>query len=71
MSTATIQKLKRELKEELKQELIKEFIAPLLRKAKDPEGEYRPEFIRRVLKAEMEKPKFRFNSKTFLKMLSS
>ena len=70
MTTTTIQKLKRELKQELKQELMKEFIAPLLREARDPEGEYRPEFIRRVLKAEIEKPKYRFNSKTFLKLLS-
>lgn len=71
MSTATIQKLKKELKEELKQELMKEFIAPFLRAAKDTEGEYRPEFVGKILKAEMEKPKYRFNSKTFLKMLSS
>lgn len=70
MSTATIQKLKKELKRELKQELIREFVTPLLKGIKDPEGEYRAEFIKRVLKAEKEKPKYRFNSKTFLKALS-
>ena len=70
MSTATLQKLKRDLKQELKQELMKEFIKPLLKEAKDPEGEYRPEFIRRVLKAEREKAPNRFNSKTFLKVLA-
>lgn len=69
MSTETIQKLKKELKRELKQELIKEFVAPLLRGTKDPEGEYRPKFIKRILKAEKEKPKYRFDSKTFLKAL--
>lgn len=68
--TATIQKLKRELKRELKQELIKEFVAPLLKGIKDPEGEYRPEFVKRILKAEKEKPKYRFDSKTFWKALS-
>ncbi len=71
MSTATLQKLKRELKQELKQELMREFTAPILRNAKDPEGEYRQEFIKRVLNAEIGRPEYKFNPKNFLKMLSS
>ncbi|OGY64639.1 MAG: hypothetical protein A3B92_00100 [Candidatus Harrisonbacteria bacterium RIFCSPHIGHO2_02_FULL_42_16] len=70
MSTATLQKLKNELKRELKQELLREFITPILRESKDAEGEYRKEFIRKVLKSEKGSLKHRFNSKTFLKMLS-
>jgi len=71
MSTAVaIQKLKKELKKELKQELIQEFVVPLLRGIKDPEGEYRSEFVKRILKAEKENPKYRFDSNTFLKILS-
>ena len=67
MSTTTIQKLKKEIKMELKQELMKEFVTPLLQEMKDQEGEYRCEFVKRILKAEKEKPKYRFNSRTFLK----
>lgn len=70
MSIATIQKLKKELKRELKQELIREFVAPILKEIKDSEGEYRSEFVKRILKAEKEGPKYRFDSKTFLKALS-
>ena len=55
---------------ELKQELMREFVTPLLQEMKDQEGEYRSEFVKRVLKAEKEKPKYRFNSKTFLKATS-
>ena len=34
---------------------------------KDPEGEYRPEFVRKILRAANEKPQFRFSdAKTFL-----
>jgi len=69
MSTATIQKLKKELKRELKQELIKEFVTPLLQEMKDQEGEYRSEFVKKILKAEKEKPMYRFDSKTFLKAI--
>lgn len=67
MTTATIQKLKKELKRELKQELIREFVAPFLKGTKDPEGEYRPEFVKKILKAEKEKSKYCFDSKAFLK----
>jgi len=71
MSTATIKKL---IRQEIKKEtelLKKEFLNVLrLTYGKDPEGEYRPEFVRRVLKAEKEKSKYTFNSKTFLKLFS-
>ncbi len=66
MTTATIRKLKKEIK----QELIKEFILPILETSKDPEGEYRNEFINSVLKAAQERPKYRYDSKTFLKLIS-
>ena len=49
---------------------MREFVTPLLREIKDPEGEYRPEFVKRILKAEKEKPQYRFDSETFLKALS-
>ena len=70
MSTATIQKLKKEIKQELKQELMKEFVTPLLKETRDPEGEYRPNFVKKILKAEKGVARHEFNSKTFLKMLS-
>ena len=65
MSTATIKKLKREIKKEL----IEEFILPILEQSKDPEGEYREEFVKQALKASKEKAKYRYNSKTFLKLV--
>lgn len=48
MTTATIQKLKNEIKKEL----IEEFILPMLEnsKDKDPEGEYREDFVEKVLR---------------------
>ncbi len=71
MSTTTIKKL---IRQEVKKEtefLKREFLNVLrLTYSKDPEGEYQPEFVRKVLKAEKEKPKHTFNSKTFLKLLS-
>lgn len=70
MSTTTIQKLKKEIKKELKQELMKEFVMPLLKETKDSEGEYRPDFVKRVLKAEKEKAQYLFDSKTFLRASS-
>jgi len=62
MTTKTYEKIKREIK----QELIKEFVFPILRKIKDSEGEYKEQFIKEVLKAAQEKPKYIYNSKTFL-----
>ena len=66
MTTATYRKLKREIKKELLEELV----YPLLEKMKDQEGEYRPEFVREVLKAAKEKPTHRYNPKTFMKLIS-
>ena len=70
MSIQTIQKLKKEIKKELKQELIREFVAPLLKEMKDSEGDYSPSFVKKVLKAEKEWPRYRFDVKTFLKATS-
>ncbi len=47
MTTATIQKIKREIK----QELMAEFLRPILERSKDPEGEYRKSFVKEVLRA--------------------
>lgn len=69
MSTATIQKIKKEVKEELKKELMREIITPLLGRGKDPEGEYRPEFIKEILKAAREKSLYTYHPKTFLKRI--
>jgi len=62
MTTKKYEKIKREIK----QELIKEFVFPILRDVKDAEGEYREEFVKKVLKAAKEKPKYVYNPKTFL-----
>ena len=38
---------------------------------KDPEGEYKPEFVKKVLRALKEKPRYTFTSKEkFLKQIS-
>ena len=61
---------KKELKRELKQELIEEFVAPLLKDIKDPEGEYRPEFVRKILKIAKSKGfTQKYDSKTFGKLI--
>ena len=40
------------------------------RLAKDPEGEYRPAFVRRILKATKEKPEYEFkDAKSFLRLI--
>lgn len=66
MSTATVEKLKKEIK----QELIREFILPILERANGLEGEYREGFIKEVLKIAKEKPRYKYNAKTFLKLAS-
>ena len=67
MSTKTIEKLKKEIKTEL----FREFILPIvLSDVKDPEGEYKEEFVKRVLKAAKEKPTYAYNPKTFLRQIS-
>lgn len=71
MSTATIQKIKKEVKAELKKELLNEFIMPILKEVKDSEGDYQPTFIRRVLRIAKGKVSVsKYNSKTFLKIIS-
>ena len=66
MTTMVIEKLKKEIK----RELIAEFIMPLLEHSRDPEGEYRAEFVREVLNAARQKPRHRYRPKTFLKLVS-
>lgn len=66
MTTKTYEKIKREIK----QELIEEFVLPILRNVKDAEGEYKEEFVKEVLKAAQEKPKYVYNPKTFLRQIS-
>ncbi len=66
MSTATIQKLKKEIKKEL----LEEFILPILEQAKDSEGKYREEFVKEVLKAAKEKSRYKYSSKDFLKLVA-
>ena len=57
------------LKRELKEEVFREFIMPLLENIKDPEGEYRPGFVKEILKASKE-PLIKYDSKTFWKLVS-
>lgn len=66
MSTATIQKLKKEIKKEL----LREFIIPLLARSQDPEGEYKESFVKEILRAAKEKPKYKYDRKSFLKLIS-
>ena len=50
--------------------LLRSAIISLL--GEDQEGQYRPEFVKKILKAATEKPKFAFNgSAEFLKQLKS
>jgi len=66
MTTKTYEKVKREIKHEL----MREFVLPILRGVKDAEGEYKAEFVTRVLKASKEKPIHTYNPKTFLRLIS-
>lgn len=65
MTTKTYEKIKREIK----QELIKEFVFPILRNVKDGEGEYKEAFVKEVLRAAKEKPKYVYSPKTFLRQI--
>ena len=56
MTTKTYEKIKKEIK----QELLREFVLPILREVKDAEGEYKEKFVKEVLKAAKEKPKYEF-----------
>lgn len=70
MTTQTAEKIYKEVKA-LRQETktLKELFFLILR---DPEGEYKESFIRRVLKKSRSKPKFAFVDKnTFLKQIAS
>ena len=67
MANATSTKTKKESLQELRNEvaLLRSFVIGLV--GKDEEGEYRPEFVRRILKAAKEKPTRTFrNAKSFL-----
>ncbi len=66
MTIATYLKLKREIKKEL----IKEFITPILEDIKDFEGEYRPDFVKEILRAAEEKTHLKYQAKTFSKLIS-
>tara|TARA_Y100000294_G_C8499609_1_gene314279 strand:+ start:59 stop:262 length:204 start_codon:yes stop_codon:yes gene_type:complete len=67
MTTAIYTKLKKELKKELFEELS-EF---MVRDSRDPEGEYRPEFVKKILRIVNKKERlYKYNSKTFSKLIS-
>ncbi len=67
MTIKTYEKIKREIK----YEIIEEFVLPILRNVKDIEGEYKENFVKEVLKASQETPKYVYNSKTFLLQIGS
>ena len=68
MTVATYEKVKKELKRELLAELSVLFV----RYAKDPEGEYRAEFVKKILKlsAKKSQPTYKYSRKTFLQLIS-
>lgn len=66
MTAKMLQKKTRELEREV--ELLRSFMIGQL--GKDPEGEYKPEFVKEILKAAKEKPKYEFkDGKSFLKQI--
>lgn len=67
MTIKTYEKIKREIK----YEIIEEFVLPILRNVKDAEGEYKENFVKEVLRAAKETPKYVYNSKTFLHQIGS
>jgi hypothetical protein len=67
MSPTTYAKLKKELKKEL----FEEFYELVIRDTKDPEGVYRPAFVKKILKLSRSKERTRkYNPKTFSKLIS-
>jgi hypothetical protein len=66
MTTKAYEKIKKEVK----QEIMEEFVLPILRDVRDAEGEYKENFVKSVLKAAREKPKYIYNPKTFLRQVS-
>lgn len=67
MTNQTYQRIKREIK----QELLEEFVLPILKNLKDPEGEYKKNFINEILKAGGEKPIYTYNHKSFLHQIGN
>lgn len=57
------------IKKEIKRELVREFVFPILRDIRDSEGEYKEEFVKKILKAANEKPEYVYNQKTFLRQI--
>ncbi|MDP3726389.1 MAG: hypothetical protein Q8R36_04295 [bacterium] len=60
MTTKTLEKEVGELKKEVK--LLRSVVIGIIGE-KDPEGEYRPEFVRSVLKAMKEAPAYTYKGK--------
>ncbi len=54
------------IKKEIKQEILNEFVFSMLKDLKDSEGEYKKEFVKKILKAAKDKPIYTYNPKTFL-----
>lgn len=54
----------------MKTELIEEFINPLLQDIKDPEGEYRPEFVDDIISALHEPKLGEYSAKELNKLIS-
>lgn len=68
MTTKTLEKSKKTSIKELQREvaLLRSFVIGHV--GRDSEGEYRPEFVKRVLRAAQEKPKYEFkDAKSFLR----
>lgn len=66
MSTKILERKTVELEKEVA--LLRSLVLGYI--AKDPEGDYKPAFVRRILKAAAEKPKYEFkDSRSFLKHL--
>ena len=64
MTTKILEKKVRKLEKETT--LLRSFI--IGQAGRDPEGEYRPEFVKRILRAVEEKPKYEFkDAQSFLK----
>ena len=65
MTTKMLEQKTRKLEKEVA--LLKSFMIGYL--GKDPEGEYKEEFVKSVLKAAKEKPIYTYNPKTFLRQI--
>lgn len=66
MTTKTLHKKTMELEREV--ELLRSFVIGQF--GRDSEGEYNPKFVREILKAAKEKPKYEFkDAESFLKQI--